>query len=485
MNEMAYNYYNNDKSFYKERYLKDGLNDKLFLDVSKANLLMPYYMILVSDKVQDHDTTIQMYRIIFTKKHIERSKHYIGNMLYNLQFFIERVKDDKEFLRLFQEYVEFLISIDYPVYEHDFMSKYEKYGIVLPKISDPIFSLDDCFKSKNILLYSGYSPFKWNYTFSINNALGGSETAITCLTKNFPKDYTIYVVGDVEEETVENIRYVNFNNLNNLIKTTAFHSIIVSRYLNFYELYKNFSAYQTFIWGHDITLYSYGSDLSVEGILSKWGSKITSCICQTEWHKNLFLSSFPQLKDKISTINNGINADLFNSTDIAKVKKVINRFIYTSCSERGLYKLVQLWPSVLENLPDAELLISSYNNFPKSEEDVKILEIITKTPSIKHMGKLNRTELYSLMATAEYWLYPSYFQETSCITSLELLASEVICLYYPVAGLLDTVGEYGIQVNPGNELDTILNLTEKQKIICVDGCMFNISKHNLKIIDIN
>jgi len=26
--------------------------------------------------------------------------------------------------------------------------------------------------------------------------------------------------------------------------------------------------------------------------------------------------------------------------------------------------------------------------------------------------------------------------------------------------------------------------TEKQKIICVDGCMFNISKHNLKIIDI-
>ena len=118
MNEVAYSYYNIAKSFYNERYLKDGLNDKLFLDVSKANLLMPYYMILVSDKVQDHDTTIQMYRIIFTKKHIERSKHYIGNMLYNLQFFIERVKDDKEFLRLFQEYVEFLISINYPVYEN-------------------------------------------------------------------------------------------------------------------------------------------------------------------------------------------------------------------------------------------------------------------------------------------------------------------------------------------------------------------------------
>ena len=354
-------------------------------------------MILVADKVKDHDTTIQMYRIIFTKKHIERSKHYIGNMLYNLQFFIERVKDDSAFLRLFQEYVEFLISINYPIYDHDFMVKYEKYGIVLPKFSEPVFSLDVCLKSKNILLYSGYSPFKWNYTFSINNALGGSETAITCLTKNFPKDYTIYVAGDVEEETVENVRYVHFNNLTNLIKTTAFHSVIVSRYLNFYELYRNFSAYQTFIWGHDITLYAYGTDLSVESILKKWSDKITGCICQTEWHKNLFLSSFPQLKDKISTINNGINVDLFNSLN----KKITNRFIYTSCSERGLYKLVQLWPSILENLPDAELVISSYNSFPKSEEDNKILEIINKTPSIKHMGKLNRSELYNLMASAE------------------------------------------------------------------------------------
>ena len=462
MNEIAYNYYNIVKSFYNERYLKDGLNNKLFLDVSKANLFLPYYMILVSDKVNDHDTTIQMYRIIFTKKHIERSKHYIGNMLYNLQFFIERVKDDSEFLRLFQEYIEFLISINYPIYDHiDFMVKYEKYGILLPKISGPNFYLDDCLKSKNILLYSGYSPSKWNYTFSLGNALGGSETAIASLTKNFPEDYTIYVAGEVEEETVENIRYVHFNNLNNLIKTTAFHTIIVSRYLNFYELYRNFSAYQTFIWGHDITLYAYGTDLSVESILTKWSSKITGCICQTEWHKNLFLSSFPQLKDKITTINNGINANMFSNT---KVKKVTNRFIYTSCSERGLYKLVQLWSSILENLPDAELVISSYNNFPNSEEDNKILEIINKTQSIKHMGKLNRSELYNLMSSAEYWLYTSYFQETSCITSLELLASEVICLYYPVAGLVNTLGVYGIPVSEGSELDTLLSLTIKRKI---------------------
>ena len=67
------------------------------------------------------------------------------------------------------------------------------------------------------------------------------------------------------------------------------------------------------------------------------------------------------------------------------------------------------------------------------------------------------------MATAEYWLYTSYFQETSCITSLELLASEVICLYYPVAGLVNTLGDYGIKISEGNEIDALLSLSIKKK----------------------
>ena len=154
------------------------------------------------------------------------------------------------------------------------------------------------------------------------------------MSKFFPKEYNVYVGGEVDEEKFDNITYVNLQNLSNLIKTTAFHTIIVSRYLNFYEVYKNFSAYQTFIWGHDVALYQYGSYLSAESILTKWSSKITGCVCQTEWHKNHFLSSYPQLKDKITVINNGIAGELFTF----KNKKVSNKFIYTSCSERGLLR---------------------------------------------------------------------------------------------------------------------------------------------------
>jgi hypothetical protein len=45
-----------------------------------------------------------------------------------------------------------------------------------------------------------------------------------------------------------------------------------------------------------------------------------------------------------------------------------------------------------------------------------------------------------------------------------MLYNEVICVYYPRAGLVDTVGEYGIKVSNGNEIDSIINLTEEDKI---------------------
>jgi glycosyltransferase involved in cell wall biosynthesis len=442
MNEVAYSYYSIVKSFYNDRYLKYGLQDKLFIDLSKTNFYLPYYMILVSDKMQDHETTIQMYRIIFTKKYRETNSFFVGNLLYNLQFFIERAKDDSEFISLFNEYINFLLSINYPVYQHDFMNKYEKYGIKIPDINNPRFSPDECLKSNKILFYTGYAPFRWNYSYNLNNALGGSETAVIYLSKSFPKNYEIYIAGEVEEETVDNIKYINLHNLSNLIKTTAFNTIIVSRYLNFYEIYPYFSAYKTFIWGHDICLFQYGTNLSVEDILKKWASKINGCVCQTEWHKNLFLSTYPKLQDKIYTINNGIHIEFFHS----KNKKINNRFIYTSCTERGLDRLLELWPSITKNIEDAELFISSYNYFPSNENDIKLKTIIDSYPNIKHVGKLNKNELYNLMSTAEYWLYPTNFTETSCITSMEMLMSEVICIYYPIAGLVNTLGDYGIQV---------------------------------------
>ena len=461
MNEIAYSYYSIVKPFYENTFLTSNLNDKLFLDATKANFFLPYYIIIVAYKVKDIHTGILMYKIIFTKKHIESSKFFIGNMLYNLQFFIDSVKTDTDFLKLFKEYIDFLLSINYPVYEHDFMSQYAKYGISNnhPHISN--FSKKECSTSNKILIYTGFSDKIWNDTYMSHHSLGGSEKAVAYLSRYLPKKYEIYISGEVEDEVVGNITYIHRFKLQPLLDKEKFHTIIVSRYLSFFLIYPRFSCYQLLLSAHDTIFLNnlINSDVTVGNIISRWNNDIDGVVSLTKWHKNNIIENYPILQNKMHIINNGILTDIFPN----KSTKIKNKFIWTSCSERGLYTLLNLWEDILKRIPDATLDISSYNEFPKNVEDNNMLDIINKHDSIVHHGKLNTEQLYQLMSSCEYWLYTTNFCETSCITALEMLMSEVICLYYPLAGLVDTLGEYGIHVESGNEITTILNLTEDNK----------------------
>ena len=131
-----------------------------------------------------------------------------------------------------------------------------------------------------------------------------------------------------------------------------------------------------------------------------------------------------------------------------------------------MHIVLTMWSKIIDKLPDATLDICSYADFPKDDEDEKMLEIINRYDSITYHGKLNSNELYDLMSTSEYWLYTTTFSETSCITAMEMLMNNVVCLYYPLAGLVDTIGDYGMPVKSGEEIETILNLsTEKKELL--------------------
>jgi FkbM family methyltransferase len=492
MNNVAYNYYRMVKPFYDNVFLtsrgEHAMSTKLFLDVSRANFFLPYYMIIIAYYANDMETGIQMYRILFTKKYKEFNTYYIGHLLSNVLFYIEKVKDDTEFMRLFQEYVDFLLAHNYPIEIHqNAMDKYEKYGIVVPgididnkiKTDKNKFTPAECRESKKILFYTGYLKEKWNYTYSLANPVGGSETAAISLARSLPPKYEIYIGGDVTEEKIDNITFVNTDNLDNLLRNTAFHTIIVSRYVNFFEHYRYMYTHQTYIWAHDIHLITYGTYNNVNDILIKHSDKIKGCVCQTEWHKNLYTQSYYSLHGKIHIINNGIDTSMFEAvvdtntnTDtetnvtISKPKpKVKNRFIYSSCPERGLERLLELWPRISEKLENAELYVCTYNNFPRTdsynyEKDIKLQKMMECHGNVKYVGKLIKPDLYVLMSTCEYWFYPTNFNETSCITAMEMLMSEVVCIYYPMGGLVNTMSEYGIQVKENDEIETIAELSE-------------------------
>ena len=473
MHSVAYNYYLNVKNFFENHYLNTDMTGKLFTIIDRYNFFVPYYMILIADKVQDFKCVIRMYEIIFTKKQKIVEEWYIKNLFYNLQFFLQHVSDDKKdkFINLANEYIDFLHINGINFQSFDFLNKdvyinaglnFNKYIIKTLSHKNQKFSKEDCANSKNILFYTGFSDIEWNYTYMLNNALGGSEKAIVYLTKCFPKDYNIFITGHVANETIENIHYIHLNELSISINIMPFHTVIVSRYIAFYEMFPNCSFYQSFIWAHDVSLLPYGCQLTEHQIIQKWNNYINGCICLTKWHKDLFMSKYPELKDKITLINNGLDLDNFYKID-NDIKKNKNKFIYSSRPERGLDTLLNLWPQILKKIPDATLSIATYGNFPSNPQENLLKSIIDNHHSICYLGKLNSTQLYEEMRSSEYWLYPTNWPETSCITALEMLMSEVICLYYPVAGLTNTIDKYGIQIKPGSEIEAIVSLTEEDK----------------------
>ena len=475
MNEVAYGYYRIVQADYERAILVTGSDDsKLFLESDKANFFIPYYMIIVADRVGDRACGVRMYEIIFTKKYHGVSEWHLRNLFFNLRFFIGHVKPDalSAFVALANEYVHNGVPprIFYEI-SNDF--DYARWGIgfnaiimAKPAISAN-FSRSDCSRSKAIMIYAGYSTEPWNYSGMKRGALGGSEKAVAHLANELAHmGYTVCVSGSVQPEEHGstddkpggNVKYVRLSDLPELLRTTAFHTIICSRYVSFLELYGGAASFhQFYVWAHDTHLLPYGCDLSVTAILEKWADHIDGCVCQTRWHADEYARNYPVLQSKIRVINNGIDASLFPSAG----KKVPNRFIYTSRTERGLKRVLDLWSDIMASLPDATLVISTYVPFPCNDDEREMqariaqLNDALQSQCIRHLGQLNPAQLYSEMGAAEYWLYPTDWPETSCITAMEMLMSHVICMYYPVAGLTDTMGGCGIQIAAGSEVETL------------------------------
>jgi glycosyltransferase involved in cell wall biosynthesis len=119
-----------------------------------------------------------------------------------------------------------------------------------------------------------------------------------------------------------------------------------------------------------------------------------------------------------------------------------------------------LWKDIQQTWPTAELYICGYN----ATCDNDLGRMMKEYSGIKFIGKVNKSELYKLMDTSEYWLYPTDWHETSCITAMEMMAHKVLCLYYPIAGLPCTIKiGCGIQLEKGNETSILFSLTREMK----------------------
>ena len=198
---IAWAYYTLIQDYYENEYLTDNLSTRLFAVVNDYSFYLPYYMIIVCEKLGRTSVGLKMYSIIFEKKALP-GQWWIDNLIYNYQFY-----DTKSLRKKMENYIEFL----------------KQNGYTESPQWKPTLRLISAFK---IFIYTGFSEKAWNYTWALDNAIGGSERAVMSLAKALG-DYTIIIAGDVIPEIVENMTFVDRTTGNNILKSTHFDIIIV------------------------------------------------------------------------------------------------------------------------------------------------------------------------------------------------------------------------------------------------------------------
>jgi len=324
----------------------------------------------------------------------------------------------------------------------------------------------------HIVFWLGRSKAPWNHLTALEEGCGGSELATLRLTAGLAaRGYQVTVYADILDTDAPgtNPRWMPYQAVDERDVGTC-NLLVSSR--DAVHPPMGVSRRLTWLWMHDLHI---GAD---------WGKNISrgfdKVICLSLFAHKRFCEYYPQVDPhKVEVIPNGIDRDLFKlgraykagecflSNDpshlpslklLAKHRRLEAgeeplSVIWSSCPDRGLDRVIDLWPGIREAFPGAKLRVfgdalvwaqeAQRTGTRDQVSDARaLINTIVKTNAknngVIFEGRAGQGMLAGAFMKAHLWLYPTSFEETSCITAMEAQAAgcKVICT--PVGALLDT-----------------------------------------------
>ena len=374
------------------------------------------------------------------------SFYYLPKILSQICFIVNDLKLGIEASELFLSKNENDESLDYQTVK------------CWNKILNKLKQLDDCknvlnttplLSSKPILVIVSDGGFiKWKGGDILSKGVGGSETFVIEMSKYIKQanKFDVYVFCNCsEEETFENVVYLDLKNYASFLKNNKIHTCIINRYPEYLPMTYNSDVSNVYLILHD---------LIPNGEVIIRHEKLKNVLCLTEWHKNHFTSMFSDLECITKVINYGIDKELFESRN--SNEKIPYKFIYSSFAHRGLLQLLQMWPNIVSKYSESKLYIhcdieNSWLKNIRKEEMEEIKTLIEKysnndSSSVIYKGWTSKKELAQSFKTSDVWLYPCTFLETFCLTALEAAISKTLVITSELGALKETVGNRGIMI---------------------------------------
>ncbi len=304
----------------------------------------------------------------------------------------------------------------------------------------------------DIAIYCGQGWEPWHPADIESKGLGGSETAAVRLAECLSDlGFVVTVYGELREDTCwKQVIFRHHSKFDPLDRRGA---VICSRLPELAD--RPIAAATRILWVHDVDCGPRLTPARAEAF--------DHVLALSGWHERHLAGRYPFLAEKIVRTRNGIHRPFFKPVPW---KDRVPRVLYTSSPDRGLDVLLRLWPRVVKQVPDAELVhvyAAVYDRIADQDPRVgahrDLIRGLAKQPGVVSLGSLGQRDLAALMCASRVWCHPSWmgehdaaFHETSCIGAMEAQAAGCLVVASDWGALSETV-QWGRLVNSGGPGD--------------------------------
>lgn len=311
-----------------------------------------------------------------------------------------------------------------------------------------------------VLIYIGYQQKELEYRdFIDGNQIGGTEVVSLKLAEQLAKyGLEVFFGGQIKSGYHNNVEWLDLIGCS----SKHFDVAVSASYLHFID---TIDCKHRLFWWHNTDFYGWLNGKSVynSNHLNDW--RVDKHIALTEWHKETIKSKYG-IEKPIEVIGNAIDRKTFTGN----TNKVRDSFIYSSAAERGLYRLLSMWPEVRLELPNATLNVFCPGY---SQPNVE-----SWPEGVTYHGTASQQELHEWQEKSEYWLHPTDYEETYCITALEMQYAKVIPVTTNVAALNEVVSNRGFRLDPSETNQSFIDIIKELKTHSQLKTIFTDKAHN-------
>jgi glycosyltransferase involved in cell wall biosynthesis len=189
-----------------------------------------------------------------------------------------------------------------------------------------------------------------------------------------------------------------------------------------------------------------------EGLTPARAANIDRVCSVSHWHRGQILEEHPWLDpNQVTACRNGIIERWFREEPAPGRSK---RVVYSSSPDRGGDIVLECWPMIREEVPDAELMLTyprwfelCADQFAAANQHRERLRELVQQPGVKRLETgLGQKALSHLLRASLVWVNPGFYSpghqrfcETSCISAMEAQAAGCVVVCSNWGAVTETV----------------------------------------------